>query len=67
MEQAEQWYIALRRRGVPTKLVRFPDESHGIASKGKPSHRLERLHHIMSWLEEYRVKEQTKDSSLMPN
>jgi dipeptidyl aminopeptidase/acylaminoacyl peptidase len=54
MEQAEQWYIALRRLGVETKLIRFPDENHGIASKGKPKHRLERLHHLIGWFERYR-------------
>lgn len=54
MEQAEQWYTALRRLGVETKLIRFPNESHGLASSGKPSHRLERLKHIIDWFEYYR-------------
>lgn len=53
MEQAEQWYMALRRLGVATKLIRFPDESHGLASSGKPSHRLERLEHIGNWFNAY--------------
>lgn len=53
MEQAEQWYVALRRLGVDTKLVRFPDEDHGMSSNGKPAHRLERLHHIGDWFDEY--------------
>ncbi|MET3698837.1 dipeptidyl aminopeptidase/acylaminoacyl peptidase [Bacillus oleivorans] len=61
IEQGEQWYIALRRRGVPVKLVRFPDESHGIASKGKPSHRLERLTHLIDWFEQYRVSSKMED------
>ncbi|NHM31313.1 alpha/beta hydrolase family protein [Neobacillus terrae] len=54
MEQGEQWYIALRRLGVKTKFVRFPSESHGISSKGKPKHRLERLNHLIGWFEEHR-------------
>lgn len=57
MEQAEQWYVALRRRGVETKLIRFPDEDHGLASSGKPSHRLERLDHICNWFNHYLIKE----------
>ena len=57
MEQAEQWYLALRRRGVDTKLIRFPDEDHGLASSGKPSHRLERLEHICNWFHHYLKKE----------
>lgn len=55
MEQAEQWYLALRRLGVATKLIRFPDEDHGLSSSGKPSHRLERLAHMMDWFETYRL------------
>lgn len=54
MEQAEQWYLALRRLGVETKLIRFPDESHGLASKGRPSHRIERLNHIIGWFDQYK-------------
>lgn len=53
MEQAEQWYVALRRLGVDTKLVRFPDEDHGMSSSGRPAHRFERLHHIGDWLNHY--------------
>lgn len=53
MEQGEQWYIALRRLGVETKLIRFPYESHGIASKGKPKHRLERLEYLIGWFDDH--------------
>ncbi|HWO75414.1 MAG TPA: S9 family peptidase [Bacillus sp. (in: firmicutes)] len=66
IEQGEQWYIALRRRGVPAKLVRFPDESHGIASKGKPSHRLERLKHLIDWFEQYKVQTMVEHNTVNP-
>ncbi|GGK23573.1 putative peptidase YuxL [Caldalkalibacillus thermarum] len=56
MEQAEQWYVALRRLGVKTKLIRFPDENHDLSRSGKPKHRLERLHHILNWFEEHRER-----------
>lgn len=52
MEQAEQWYIALRRLGVETKLVRFPDENHDLSRSGQPKHRLERLSHLIGWFED---------------
>ncbi|GAA0368822.1 S9 family peptidase [Bacillus horti] len=52
MEQAEQWYIALRYLGVETKLVRFPDENHELSRSGKPKHRLERLQHLIGWFED---------------
>ncbi|WP_456276874.1 S9 family peptidase [Bacillus sp. AK128] len=52
MEQAEQWYIALKRLGVETKLVRFPDENHDLSRSGKPKHRLERLQHLIGWFDD---------------
>ncbi|MDQ0254800.1 dipeptidyl aminopeptidase/acylaminoacyl peptidase [Evansella vedderi] len=52
MEQAEQWYVALKRLGVETKLVRFPDENHDLSRSGKPKHRLERLQHLIGWFDD---------------
>jgi dipeptidyl aminopeptidase/acylaminoacyl peptidase len=54
MEQAEQWYVALKRLGVETKLVRFPDECHELSRSGKPKHRLERLQHLIGWFDDRR-------------
>ncbi|MFD2444826.1 S9 family peptidase [Bacillus sp. CGMCC 1.16607] len=54
MEQAEQWYIALKRLDVETKLVRFPDECHELSRSGKPKHRLERLQHLIGWFDDRR-------------
>lgn len=52
IEQGEQWYIALKRLGVETKFVRFPDENHDLSRSGKPKHRLERLDHLIGWFDE---------------
>jgi len=49
MEQAEQWYFALKRLGRDTKFVRFPNESHGLGRNGQPKHRVERLDHTLDW------------------
>jgi len=54
MEQAEQWYIALKRLGVETKLIRFPGESHDLSRSGKPNHRIERLQHLIGWFDDQR-------------
>lgn len=54
MEQAEQWYVALKRLGVETKFVRFPDENHELSRSGKPKHRLERLQHLIGWFDDRR-------------
>lgn len=53
MEQAEQWYIALKKLNVPTEFIRFPDESHGLGRNGKPKHRVERLERTLDWFEKY--------------
>ncbi|WEG14724.1 S9 family peptidase [Pullulanibacillus sp. KACC 23026] len=54
IEQGEQWYVALKRLGVDTKFVRFPDESHDLSRSGKPQHRLERLQHLIGWFDDHR-------------
>jgi dipeptidyl aminopeptidase/acylaminoacyl peptidase len=53
LEQAEQWFVALKQQGVPTELVRFPDENHELSRSGKPKHREERLKHMLRWLNNY--------------
>ena len=50
IEQAEQWFVALRQRGVPVRFVRFPDESHELSRTGRPDRRVTRLEEIVGWL-----------------
>jgi len=50
IEQAEQYFSALKRNGVHTELVRFPDEGHELSRSGKPRHREERFEIILDWL-----------------
>lgn len=49
IEQAEQWYVALRRLGVETRFVRFKGENHELSRSGKPENRLTRLKEILDW------------------
>ncbi|HLY21239.1 MAG TPA: S9 family peptidase [bacterium] len=53
IEQGEQLFIALKKQGVPTLFVRFPNESHDLSRNGQPRHRLERLRHIVAWFRRY--------------
>ncbi len=53
MEQAEQLFVALKKQGTPTLLVRFPNESHDLSRSGQPKHRVERLRHILAWFQTY--------------
>jgi dipeptidyl aminopeptidase/acylaminoacyl peptidase len=49
VEQGEQLYLALQRLGVPTELVRFPNESHELSRSGRPWHRVFRLDRYLDW------------------
>jgi dipeptidyl aminopeptidase/acylaminoacyl peptidase len=49
IEQGEQLFVALRRAGVDTELVRFPDEGHELSRSGKPRHRVERFEVVLEW------------------
>lgn len=53
LEQGEQAFLALRRLGKETKMIVFPEESHGLSRMGKPSRRVERLGYILEWFQKY--------------
>lgn len=53
IEEGEQWFMALKRLRVPVRLVRFPEESHGLSRAGKPSRRVERMGYITEWFKRY--------------
>lgn len=52
-EQGEQVFVALKRLGVDTELVLFPDEPHGLSRNGRTDRRIVRLNHILGWFEKY--------------
>ncbi len=53
MEQAEQWYVALKRLGVTTEFVRFNGENHELSRSGRPRNRIDRLGFILGWFERF--------------
>jgi dipeptidyl aminopeptidase/acylaminoacyl peptidase len=48
------FHRALKSRGVPTGLVTYPDEGHGIK---QPRHREDVLRRVLAWFEKYDRKE----------
>ena len=48
--QAEEMYMALRRRGVETVLVRYPREGHGLR---EPRHRVDTLQRTLAWFDRF--------------
>ena len=53
IEQGEQVFVALKRLGVDTEMVRFPDEFHGLSRTGRTDRRIARLNHILRWFDKY--------------
>jgi dipeptidyl aminopeptidase/acylaminoacyl peptidase len=60
--QAQQWHTALRRRGVPTRIVLYPGASHLFllpdasplsTEDGRPSHRLDYNRRVVDWVVEH--------------
>ncbi len=53
IEQAEQFFVALKRQGKAVEFVRFPESSHGFRRSGHPAMHVEYLHRMVSWFEQY--------------
>jgi dipeptidyl aminopeptidase/acylaminoacyl peptidase len=53
IEQGEQVFVALKKLGVDTEMVRFPDEFHGLSRTGRTDRRIARLNHISRWFKKY--------------
>jgi len=51
MPQTEEYYAALKMRGVPVKLLQFNDEYHGTGSK--PSNYIRTQLYMMSWFNKF--------------
>lgn len=53
IEQGEQVFASLRRRGVETAMIRFPGCSHIFSIIGKPSLRLKRFRATEAWFDRH--------------
>ena len=62
ISESEQFYQALKLRGVDAAMLRLPGASHGIASK--PSRLIQKVGNILAWFERYRTNDDnTAESS----
>lgn len=50
--QTEEFYVALKTRGVEAAMVRFPNEPHGIRG-AFPSHWILKVEYILGWFEQH--------------
>jgi len=49
--EAEQMFIALKKYGVDTVMVRYVDDGHGI--RNKPVNRLDVMRRVVAWFDKY--------------
>lgn len=49
LDQAEQFFMALKRLGKTVEFVRITGENHELSRSGKPWNRIERVEHIVEW------------------
>jgi dipeptidyl aminopeptidase/acylaminoacyl peptidase len=53
IEQGEQVFVALKKQGVDSEMVRFPDEFHGLSRTGRTDRKIARLKHMLRWFDKY--------------
>jgi dipeptidyl aminopeptidase/acylaminoacyl peptidase len=59
-EEGEQMYFALKRRGIPAKMIRYADQPHGIGGHWNNVHR---MINELAWWQKYLKPAATKTST----
>ncbi len=49
MPEADQWFMSLKKRGVPVEWVRYPRSNHDLSRTGEPWLLVDRLGRIRQW------------------
>ena len=49
MTDAEQWFMALKKQGVPVEFVRYPRSTHDLSRTGEPWLLVDRLGRLRQW------------------
>ena len=53
IEQAEQWFRALKHFGKTAEIVFFPRENHNLTRTGEPRHIIESMNWQLYWFDRY--------------
>jgi dipeptidyl aminopeptidase/acylaminoacyl peptidase len=53
LEQAEQWFRALKHFGTTAEIVMFPRENHNLTRTGEPKHLVESLNWQLYWFDRF--------------
>jgi dipeptidyl aminopeptidase/acylaminoacyl peptidase len=49
MTDAEQWFMALKKHGIPAEFVRYPRSTHDLSRNGEPWLLVDRLGRLRQW------------------
>ncbi len=49
MTDAEQWFMALKKQGVPVEFMRYPRSTHDLSRTGEPWLLVDRLARLRQW------------------
>ncbi|HEX7119858.1 MAG TPA: S9 family peptidase [Longimicrobiales bacterium] len=49
MTDAEQWFVALKKHGVPVEFIRYPRSTHDLSRTGEPWLLVDRLARLRQW------------------
>lgn len=61
MGNAEMWFMALKKQGVPVELVRYPRSNHDLSRTGEPWLLVDRLGRLRQWFGYWLQGEKPKD------
>ena len=62
MGNADLWFMALKKQGVPVELVRYPRSTHDLSRTGEPWLLVDRLARIRQWFG-YWLKDEKKQTA----
>jgi len=57
MADAEQWFMSLRKRGVPVEFMRYPRSTHDLSRSGEPWLLVDRLGRLRQWFSHWLMGE----------
>jgi hypothetical protein len=59
-------FRALKFLRVPAVMVKFPGGNHELSRSGRPWHRVERLEHIVGWMDKWLMGATKPESDVAP-
>lgn len=60
-EETFQMFYQLIKRGIPTKVLYFMGENHGLCRRGAPQNRAARILEIAHWFSQYLFNTKTEE------